>query len=338
MGRRKKYLFYLLSLVLVVLLAEVTARGALFWKYRRWDCLVQPARYLELYYPGILELQELSVSRSDDTVDVLFLGGSVLNEEWGSVGYELANQLEEKVERKVRVHNMAFPSHTSKDSYIKYRLLENQQFDLVVLYHGINEVRFNNCPESVFRKDYKHVSYYRIINSLLHPVSRISVLPFATTYMLAEYWEEERVPRDIPANQRWLEYGDTIRTIESFRLNYQQILALSQKRQDPVLLPTFCSYVPENYHLDLFNQHLLDYRKFRSSIEVWGKPNQVVKGVRAHNQVIREWNKMAVDVDSVMHKNGQNFDDICHFTEQGSAEFVRIILPEVIKRMGKKQE
>ena len=67
-----------------------------------------------------------------------------------------------------RFYNVAFKAHTSLDSLYKYEQLrrEGYRFDVVVFYHGVNEVRTNNAPPGIFRDDYSHYAFYRMAHTL----------------------------------------------------------------------------------------------------------------------------------------------------------------------------
>ena len=66
----------------------------------------------------------------DDRFDVLLLGGSALDPDWGSIESRLAEKLRADLGDRCRVYNLARPGHTSRDSLLKYRQLEKEEFDL----------------------------------------------------------------------------------------------------------------------------------------------------------------------------------------------------------------
>ena len=90
---------------------------------------------------------ELQIEAENKQIDVLLLSGSVLNKLYEIIKTEMQQQLPRRFDCPVVISNLAVSSDTSLDSRVKYELLEDRHFDVVVLYHGINEVRFNNCPE-----------------------------------------------------------------------------------------------------------------------------------------------------------------------------------------------
>lgn len=64
------------------------------------------------------------------------------------------------------------------------------------------------------------------------------------------------------------------------------------------------------------------------------------KGIEAHNEVIKEIVKNTayaklyyMDMDNVLEKGKDSFDDICHLTGEGSMSFARQLIPVIIKEM-----
>ena len=118
--------------------------------------------YEELRESGVWEAR---MGPADGHFDVLLLGGSALDRVHRSLGAPnnvIQDRLEPIVGEPVRVFNLAAPAMTTLDSLKKYRLMGDydRHFDLVVIYHGINDVRMNNAPAKMFRDDYSHLAYY----------------------------------------------------------------------------------------------------------------------------------------------------------------------------------
>ena len=163
-SRRKRAWFALIGALCV--LAAVEGACRVYWWTRGVPLLKSPARMHAPLYPRLAWVEQQWVGE-DDLYDVLILGGSVVSDGFGSVGAQLAEELTARHGVRVRVHNVGARAHTSRDSLLKYRRLWRQKFDLVVVYHGINEVRANNCPPDLFREDYSHYSFYRNVDRLL---------------------------------------------------------------------------------------------------------------------------------------------------------------------------
>mgnify|MGYP002825210444 CR=1 FL=1 len=115
---------------------------------------------LGFYYPKLHSSGVLDVTpgADDDAFDVLLLGASVLEQTTG----RLKEQLQALVDRPVRLFDLSASVHTSRDSVFKLQAIENQRraFDLIVVYHGINDARMNCCSPGTFRRDYSHCGWY----------------------------------------------------------------------------------------------------------------------------------------------------------------------------------
>ena len=155
--RRRRYLI-LLQVALTLVIFEIGSRW--YVRYVHGMPLQEPDAAFYRYYPEMRRLDAAEITKSDDFYDILFLGGSVLD---GSLA-EIRTLLESEnavTGLQFRVHSVASSAHSSLDSQYKYKhLADDQRFDLVVFYHGINEVRANNIPTGNFREDYTHYSWY----------------------------------------------------------------------------------------------------------------------------------------------------------------------------------
>ena len=255
LSRRRRILFSIVLAVCVLLVLELTARVYL----RRFDrgVLVHPERVIYGFYP---ELKSVSYERRhetrEDVVEVLLLGGSVLSVEWTAIEALLAERLTRETRRPVRVYNLAEAAHTTRDSLLKYQRLDGSAFDLVVIYHGINETRTNNAPPDVFRDDYGHYSWYRFVNAIdrdrwLEAVALPYFFKHASIILRDRLGLSEVVPTSDPRPE-WLEYGKDVKSAGPFRENLTAILDRARTRGEPVLLMTFASNIPDGYSNEKF--------------------------------------------------------------------------------------
>jgi lysophospholipase L1-like esterase len=259
---------------------------------------------------------------------------------WGEVEPALTERLAAAGVTQARIINFAVPAQTTRDSRLKYAALEDASFDLVILYHGINESRANNAPPDVFRADYSHYSWYDTVNTLApYQGTARFALPYTIKYagVLARTGQGRYVPVDEPRPE-WVQYGRDVRTAASLEDNLTAILDLAQRRGDPVMLMTFAIHVPANYSRAAFDQHALDYRLHRLPLEVWGRPDNVVAAVAAHNAVVRRLAShrqgvLFVDQDALMEKSAHMFDDPCHLTIDGSVSFADHIMDVIRPRL-----
>jgi hypothetical protein len=298
--------------------------------------LLRPQESICKYYPRLRETMQSTIPPNNGSFDILILGGSSVNRKISYIEDILFNELALRGNKKIRIYNVSDYAHSSLDSYIKYKNLKDKKFDLVIVYNGINEVRANNCPKEFFKANYAHCKFYEKINVFdSHPEVRWFMLPWICHDLFInikhKYVNKHYIPYEQPYSSL-LEYGDEIKTTDSFRNNFENILSIARGKGEPVLIMTFSFYVPSNYSRDAFESGTLDYEKNSQAvpIEMWGRPDNVVKGIQAHNTVIRELAKnndvLFVDQEKVIPKSGKYFIDICHLSLRGQKKFVENIL------------
>ena len=328
-SRRRRLLFAVVSAVCLLVVFEVLARTYL----SRFDrgVLLHPARVIYGFYP---ELPQVNYERSHETrenaVNVLLLGGSVLHVEWSAIDALIAERLARDTRRPIRIYNLSAPAYTTRDSLLQYQRLGRDRFDLVVVYHGINETRTNNAPPDVFRDDYGHYSWYRFVNTIdrdswLGVVALPYFVKHASIALRDRFGWSDIVPTSEPRPE-WLEYGLDVKSKKPFRENLSGILDLAQSRGEPVLLMTFALNIAEGYTKGAFEALELDYTRHRSPLRWWGTPEAVESGVDAHNAVVRELaaqrRTFFVDQAALIPAERRMYNDVCHLTVAGSELFV----------------
>ncbi len=338
--RRRKVVFCGILVLLVLVLGEVAARLVLgrVMKAEFWH----PDTVLFHFYPEMRKPMTISIRRADDFYDVLLIGGSVLHASWGNVATILQQDLPAAVGRKVRIHNVAWPAHMSWDSRFKYRLLEDQEFDLVVTYDGINDLRANHCSESEFRLDYSHMMWYQQLGRIeSHRELKLVALPytlsFAGLFITTRFGWTHYYSAQSTGGPEAPSCGE--RSGQAVRHNLTEILDLAARKHETVALCTFAYYVAPGYSLEKFNSKELDYGLHRSAAELWGSPEEVTRGLDAHNTVIHDLargqsNVFLVDQNQRIPKNGAHFDDVCHLTALGSKAFVTNLLDALRAHQG----
>ena len=341
---RRKLSFLLLSLLVFVVVGEVAARA--FWKIQYDVPLLNPSQILYIYYPELKRVDAIKPNHSDDTYDILLLGGSVLHWVLGTVERELLEQLAYEGHRNVRIFNLSKPAQTSRDSWLKYLAVGDARFDLVIFYHGINETRANNVPPELFRQDYSHYSWYELVNELApyHKVSSLA-LPYSLRFLVTRVRQRMNKNLYVPVHgprSEWTHYGETYRSATSFDRNLRAILDLSLLRGDQMLLMTFATYVPRDYSLKAFREKRLDYvlHNHNTPIEIWGEPGNVIGAVAAHNDIIKQVARehtdvLFVDQAILMKDSARYFNDSCHFTTVGSSKFVENLLEVLLPTLKK---
>jgi len=328
----------------LLLLAEGGAR--LFWFARGVPFFTAQRRLHLSFYPGLAALEReratprvQSGAPDAECLEVLLLGGSALNNGYGDIEHLLRERLTREIRRCVRVHNLSEPGHTTLDSLYKYEHLADQHFDLVIVYHGINEVRANNCPRDVFRDDYGHFSWYRLINAAEDgSASRWFVLPFTIEFVAVKLADRLGWSSTLPTHRPdavSMEYGCAVKTAGPFRANLEGIVKTAAARREPLMLMTFAYYVPVDYTEARFKARALDYTAHLLPIELWGQPACVVAILSAHNEAVRELasrypDVLFVDQEAMIPKGGLYFNDICHFTHEGCERFVTDLLDKAL--------
>jgi len=321
------------SALLCVAAAEVGARA--FWSVAHGVPFRSPDRILYAYYPELERVDREQPAHGDAFYDILVLGASTLHHGWSQVALSLSEQLAHHGRRNVRIFNLALPGHTSRDSRLKYAALSEARFELVLVYHGINEARANNAPPEVFREDYAHYSWYESVNALApyHGAASFA-LPYTRRYLAVRMRNLLRADRYVATDsprKEWVKYGRDPRSAAPFRENLSAILDLARGRGDRVLLMTFAIHVPEDYSLEAFKAKRLDYALHQLPLELWGAPEHVVRTVAVHNEIVRSLaaqheGVLFVDQARLMTGSGRYFNDPCHFTAAGAVKFVENLL------------
>jgi len=312
--------------VLVLGVLELSARA--YWCINKKVPLLRTERIWNTFFPEIeaSKVAQVAPLHGDSSFDVLLLGPSVLQENFGDIGPRLQAALAGQLGLPVRVINLARMGMTSRDSYLKYRRLSDKRFDLVVFYDGINDVYLNACPRRRYRSDYTHCPRYEQLAMLeTHCEHNILVFPYTLRYlssMLLDKLNLSSRPR-----VQWHHHGSTIRTPKSFAQNYDEMLAIARERHEPVLLMTFAYYLDPNYTDAAFKARALDYANHVSPVALWGTPENVTRTMDQQNEVIRglaagNGDFFFVDQQKLMPSGKRYYHDICHFTEEGCARFV----------------
>ena len=272
------------------------------------------AVYPELVTRGIID------SKPDGkTCRVLLLGGSVA-EQTGDV---LEQQLNERIGRPVKVFNAGYSAHTTRDSLHKLRYLTDSggTFDLIIVYHGINDVNLNRYPADVFQEDYSHAGWYAHFESMRKNggVTFTGVIGDAT----------RRLTED--DQQAGFDHGADIKTPPAFAANLRSMIEIAAKDQTLCLLMSFASYLPKHYSREAFEKGKLEYSHgaYKSPVEVWGWADNVRNTIAAHNRVIREVaadhpELLFIDMEAEVTQPA-DFSDVCHLTDAGIDHFVQVV-------------
>ena len=326
---RRRWLFVGAWFAFVALLVTVTvvfAPRLLLWM--RTDAPIA-GELTELdvwmfFYP---ELDQTNVVADDDDeahFDVLFLGGSVLEQVTDVIGPE---DFEPRAGgQPVRIYNLCKSAHTSRDSLLKLRLLKHRQFDLVVVYHGINEVRMNCCTADEFQLDYTHCDWY----SSMHRRVRAKKISFGEIVLDAT---SRLIPLGEPKPER-AALGAELKTPPAFRANMREIVEICNRSPEKeIIVGTFALHLPDDYDRERYENGELGYGPgdYRMVAESWGQPDAVRDAVCAHNGVVKELaagdGRFTLrDVAAALEPDRSNFCDLCHLTLQGIQRFKSLLI------------
>lgn len=307
------------------------------------------------FYPEIKQLEK-DYNESKAQLKILVLGGSVVNSKvYCDLSQKLPKSLRDNLDSNisVQVFSLGQNGHTSLDSKNKLNEIQHLHFDYVFFYHGINDSRANNIPNVYFDMDYNHFAYYKLVNIINgHPEKKIIVSPFAIHYIYNQLVQiilpKPQVPPfyivlgETVEDSLYWDQGDQIKTKKSFQKNLNSIYAsVKSTGRTKLILFSYAYYHPENYSLSSFVKKELDYAEQKWPTEIYGRPENVVKAIQAHNEILISYknrsNVLWYDFNTVIPKNAQYFNDICHLTDNG-CEWMSDILANIISYDIKKKE
>ncbi|MCA9079143.1 MAG: hypothetical protein KDA58_01240 [Planctomycetaceae bacterium] len=330
---RRRWIFRLMYVGYLVALTVIAYRAYLWWMFSVPPAdltnHVDPIRtfYGELFRRGIVDSEANSLVGDGQLppLEILLLGGSVAEQ----VATKLEQELTLRCQRPCRVHNAALSAHTTQDSLNKLQYLTEQgrMFDLIVVYHGINDIRMNCVPAELFRDDYSHCGWYRNIQELKQN-SNLSLQRVAR-----DGWEN-LIGLGVP-DPDMLDYGADIKTGPAFRQHLEAIGRLADAQHTSFVLATFASHFAPGYTRAAYEAGELDYAdgQYQLAIELWGHPENVRRGLEIHNGEIHElaashpeW--QLIDVASELQDVG-NFSDVCHLSPAGIDRFVAFVADQL---------
>lgn len=326
MNRHK--VFIIVCIVGLFAIVELCSRG--YFAIKNGLSILSPVdNMVFLWYPELKNLEQYKYE--DDNYNILFLGGSVLDEGWGDVPQFTKKKFSHALNKKINLINVAVSGHSSLDSFYKYQWIGDKRFDLVVFYHGINEIRTNNVPQELWEKDYSHYAWYSELNfyfqnSFFRKTGL--ALPYFIRHIITQFNRDKYVPEQMP-KEEWTEFGKKVKTKESFKNNYLKIIKMAKNKNETLLIPTFAHYRPEDNE---------DYTNGPNmgNTWTWGRPENVFLGLNIHNTIIRHLASredfIFLDIEKIMKGNKGYFRDICHFTTRGSEVFVHNVLKQVMSQ------
>ena len=285
-----KTLLFLSYIFLLLFILEICSR--FYFKYKENTPFFNYNLIVYKFYPELESVNSFPKNNKKHEFNVLLLGASVIKNDWSNTEELLRLKIGKSTSKDVRIQNLSELGHSSLDSLYKYQYLENVNFDLVIYYHGINELRANNIPEKFFKKDYSHYAWYKLINIYLKK-QRINSIIFPRIINLLIYNINEKisptptVPIHIP-KEEWMKFGSNIKTARTFRNNIQDIIDISKKKKEKLIIMTFAYNNLDNVDIYKNEYKYCYYKERKCPTAMWGLPNNVIKGLETHNNIIKE--------------------------------------------------
>jgi hypothetical protein len=254
----------------------------------------------------------------ENTVRILTLGGSAMFNR--RMTERLIESLSMATSVRLEIQGGALRSHSTRASLIKYKEhFYKYSFDYVLIYHAINDLWMNNVALENFKADYSHYKPWYNRNAVL------------THSVIARYFYGNHIWNP---SQR-LDNGSQFSSCQTFEQNIRELIRLIKSNNGFPILMTFAWYIPDDYTETKFYQGRLGYNNptdyNRCQVEMWGSVDYVKEGLMRHNSIIRkiarEEQVMLIDIEGTdtFQNNQQNFGDVCHFSEDGTKIFIKLI-------------
>lgn len=254
---------------------------------------------------------------------VLTLGGSAF------FNRNIADRLDSAL-GEADVLGGALQGHTTRASLLKFNALHQlgyegeNAFDVVFVYHAINDLWANHVPAAQFRADYSHLDPWYTRNALLDH-----------SLLARKAYNSWVYPRTVGGGGRGYpapadENGSAFASEPVFAANLRALVAAIRASGSTPVLLTFATYLPPDYSYEKFRAHALGYvnpeEYDQTPVEMWGSPAFVREGIRRHNAVIRavarESGTTLLDIEAEFAGQPALFGDVCHLSEQGTARLV----------------
>jgi len=274
----------------------------------------------------------ISQQKSSNTVRVLILGSSTM------FNRHMAEQMKAALQKSLPNKNIelldaGIRSHTTRADVIKLQYLKHYAWDFVLIYNGINDLWANHVRPQDFYADYRHTDPWHRRSFLLdHSLIARHIYNNSYTYIrvLNTKMSEAFFPiyQFVFPKKPYINAAD-FASQNSFSDNINTLIDISQQIGAKPVLLTFAYHLPANYSRQAFLNQQLDYRNPDNydsrDVYNWGPPTYVREGLDKENTALREiaaQRKIAlIDIDQQMSNHGAWFGDVCHFNNEGVAQF-----------------
>lgn len=274
---------------------------------------------------------EPAMPKPAGTLRVLLLGSSTLFNR--HLGERLQQTLQQRTAQRVEVLDAGLRSHTSRADVLKWQLLAHYQWDVVVVYNGINDLWANHVLPEDFQPDYSHLDpWYRRNEALDH--SALARRIYNGGWHLLRALNRSSGGALFPDYQFVFPRKPYINaaafaSLNSYRENLDTLVHAVQASGAQPLLLTFAWHLPDHYTRQAFIDHQLDYhnpeRYDERDVFNWGPPDYVREGLTKQNAIVRDVaakeRVRLLDMDAAMSHQPAWFGDVCHFSEAGVDAF-----------------
>ncbi|MHC4880337.1 MAG: SGNH/GDSL hydrolase family protein [Planctomycetota bacterium] len=261
-------------------------------------------------------------SLDDDRLDILLLGGSVMEQ----TGPYFEEYIDAHDDVTGSVYMVARAAHNSRDSALKYSCIADKPFDYVLVYNGINDVPMNYIPNEDFSLEYFHCSWFNSLDRRLEAGTvhlTDVVLDTTKRFAVRARPDEDMYP-----------YGATVKTPPALVKNLGEIVDLAREAGSTPVLMTFGYYIEPGYERQKYLDGEYGYGEgpFGMPVEDWGLPEHVPAIMDAQNEAIRrlaaEKNVLLIEQAKLITEK-QDFCDVCHLSYAGCELFVRNVMPVI---------
>ena len=284
---------------------------------------------------------EPTIPKPAGTLRVLLLGSSTLFNR--HLGERLQTVLQQRTTQHVEVLDAGLRSHTSRADVLKWQLLSGYQWDVVVVYNGINDLWANHVRLQDYRHDYSHLDpwyrrggllehslvWRRLYNGVWHAVRAVNRRCQACWFPDYQF---------VFPSKPYLNAA-SFASLDSYRNNLDNLVqAIRTTGAKPVLL-TFAWHLPDQYSRQAFLDHALGYHNpehyDERDVFNWGSPDYVREGLVQQNAIVREVaakeQVSLLDMDAAMSHQPMWFGDVCHFSETGVDAFNTTLAEAVLQ-------
>jgi hypothetical protein len=257
--------------------------------------------------------------RKSNIIRVLTLGGSAFfNRRMTDRLKKYLAPIAEASGQTLEILGGALRTHTTRSSVLKFEYLQRFQFDFVLIYHGINDLWINPAFSDDGDKAYSHISawYDRgpILNNCVICRLIYNKLVFNRPSMKKVEPESE----------------DPYPTLKLFEKNVSVLIRNIREAGSIPILMSFAWSIPNTYSEKAFWADEVGYHnpeKYdRCAVELWGPVWYVRAGLEKHNDIIRKVAErqgiLLIDQEQLIGKHLQNFGDVVHLSDEGTAKFV----------------